>query len=55
MKKKVFIIVNSLILVVVQAILELGNDILRNLGVEDRIDDIGVFFGWVFNHARLPL
>jgi hypothetical protein len=29
---------------VVQAILDLGNDILRNLGVEDRIEDVGVFF-----------
>jgi hypothetical protein len=25
--------------------LDLGNDILKNLGVEERIDDVGVFFG----------
>jgi hypothetical protein len=30
--------------VVVQAILDLGNEILRNLGVEERIEDVGVFF-----------
>ncbi|CDW83414.1 UNKNOWN [Stylonychia lemnae] len=33
---------------IVQAILELGNEILRNLGVEERIDDLGVFFGDAF-------
>lgn len=32
-------------LLVVQAILDLGNDILKNLGVDERIDDVGVFFG----------
>jgi len=32
-------------IIVVQAILDLGNDILKNLGVEERIDDLGVFFG----------
>ena len=31
-------------LLVVQAILELGNDILNNIGVEEKIDDVGVFF-----------
>lgn len=29
---------------VVQIILQLGNEILRNLGVEDPIDDVAVFF-----------
>jgi hypothetical protein len=28
----------------VQAILDLGNDILKNLGVEEKIEDVGVFF-----------
>jgi len=31
--------------IVVNAILELGNDILRSLGVEEKIDDVAVFFG----------
>jgi hypothetical protein len=30
--------------IVVQAILDLGNDILKNLGVEEKIEDVGVFF-----------
>jgi hypothetical protein len=29
---------------VVQVILQLGNEILRNLGVEEPIDDVAVFF-----------
>jgi hypothetical protein len=29
---------------VVQVIIQLGNDILRNLGVEEPIDDVAVFF-----------
>ena len=29
---------------VIDAILELGNGILANLGVEEKIDDVGVFF-----------
>ena len=30
--------------VVIEAILELGNDILGNLGVEEKIEDVSVFF-----------
>ena len=30
--------------IVVQVIIQLGNDILNNLGVEEPIDDVGVFF-----------
>lgn len=30
---------------IVQVILQLGNDILKNLRVEEPIDDVGVFFG----------
>ena len=29
---------------VIEAILELGNGILGNLGVEEKIEDVGVFF-----------
>jgi len=29
---------------IVQVIIQLGNDILRNLGVEEPIDDVAVFF-----------
>ena len=30
--------------IVVQVIIQLGNDILRNLGVEEPIEDVAVFF-----------
>jgi hypothetical protein len=30
--------------IVVQVIIQLGNEILRNLGVEEPIDDVAVFF-----------
>jgi hypothetical protein len=34
-----------LMVIVVQVIITLGNDILKNLRVEDPIDDVAVFFG----------
>jgi hypothetical protein len=34
----------SILDVVIQTILELGNQVLGNLGVEDQIDDVAVFF-----------
>ena len=34
----------NLLFIVVQVILNLGNDILKNLGVEERIEEVGVFF-----------
>ena len=34
----------TITILVVQIILQLGNEILRNLGVEDPIDDVAVFF-----------
>lgn len=33
---------------IVEAILELGNGILQNLGLKERIDDVGVFFSDAF-------
>ncbi len=33
-----------ILLIVVQVIIQLGNEILRNLGVEEPIDDVAVFF-----------
>jgi hypothetical protein len=35
---------NIIYYIVVQVIIQLGNEILRNLGVEDPIDDVAVFF-----------
>jgi hypothetical protein len=29
---------------VVQHILDLGNEVLQNMGIEQRIDDVSVFF-----------
>ena len=44
MKKKVLNTnTNPSLLLVVEIILELGNAILQNLGVEDKIDDVEVF------------
>ena len=43
-KKKVRILKLYNALKVVQMIIQLGNDILRNLGVEEPIDDVAVFF-----------
>ena len=44
MKKKVCTHTNLINSKVVQVIIQLGNDILRNLGVEEPIDDVAVFF-----------
>lgn len=45
MKRKVSI--NDDNSLVIYAILELGNDILASLGVEEIIDDVGVFFRYL--------
>lgn len=34
-------------ILVIEAILELGNDVLKNIGVEERIDDVAVFFRYL--------
>ena len=53
-------------LLVVQVIVQLGNDILKNLGVEEPIDDVAVFFrypslssnslamSFIFSSSRQP-
>ena len=43
MKKKVLLLLFN-IWVVVEVILKLGNEVLRNVGVEEQIDDVSVFF-----------
>lgn len=42
--KKVIMISLHIIDIVGYVILELGNDILKMLGVDEPVDDIGVFF-----------
>ncbi len=42
--KKVIVISPYIIDIVGYVILELGNDILKMLGVDEPVDDIGVFF-----------
>ena len=46
--KKVILISPYIIDIVGYVILELGNDILKMLGVDEPVDDIGVFFRYPF-------
>lgn len=34
--------------IVVEVILKLGNEVLKNVGVEEQIDDVSVFFRYSF-------
>ena len=44
MKKKVFLLYLPFFSLVVEVILKLGNEVLKNVGVEEEIDDVSVFF-----------
>lgn len=46
MKKKVYYpsFLNLFSFIVIEAILGLGNNILKSIGVEENIEDVGVFF-----------